>query len=115
MGRFPLVSHKTKGSINSGSAPFLSIKSMEINIKVNEQFHYFNIDSEVDSVFGNWAVSSNGDVVNSLYPYVIWANHLNDNNWIEKMKAKVWFKAECEESLRNAINKAVEIQQAKLK
>ncbi len=39
--------------------------------KVLEQFHYFNIQSDIDSVYGNWAVSSDGDVVNSVYPYAI--------------------------------------------
>lgn len=32
--------------------------------KVLEQFHYFNIQADVDSVYGNWAVSTDGDVVN---------------------------------------------------
>ena len=62
----------------------------EINPKVLEQFHYFNIESEVDSVFGNWAVSKGGDVVNSVYPYAILAIHLKDTDWMEKMKTKVW-------------------------
>lgn len=43
---------------------------METN-KIKEQFHYFNIQAEVDSVYGNWAVSTDGDVVNCLYPYAI--------------------------------------------
>ena len=52
--------------------------------KILEQFHYFNIQSEVDSVYGNWAVSTDGDVVNSLYPYAILAIHFKDTNWMEK-------------------------------
>lgn len=86
---------------------------MKNNIKVKEQFHYFNIDSEVDSVFGNWAVSKNGDVVNSVYPYAIMAIHLKDTDWLEKMKTKVWFKNECEESLKNAIDRALFIEKSK--
>ena len=82
---------------------------MGINSKVKEQFHYFNIDSEVDSVFGNWAVSKDGDVVNSVYPYAILAIHLKDTDWMEKMKTKVWFKPECEEALQKAIKRALEI------
>ena len=72
---------------------------MQINNKVKEQFHYFNIESEVDSVFGNWAVSKDGDVVNYLYPYAILSIHLKEKDWLEKMKTKVWFKPECEEEL----------------
>lgn len=74
--------------------------------KVLEQFYYFNILADVDSVYGNWAVSTDGDVVNCLYPYAILAIHLKDTDWMEKMKTKVWFKPECEESLRNTLERA---------
>lgn len=74
--------------------------------KVEEQFHYFNITSGVDSVFGNWAVSNDGDVVNCLYPYAIMRIHLDEQNWVEKLQAKVWFKEECTENLIMAIKRA---------
>ncbi len=74
--------------------------------KILEQFHYFNIQSGVDSVYGNWAVSNDGDVVNYLYPYAILAIHFNDSNWIERMKSKVWFRPECEENLKDALERA---------
>lgn len=81
--------------------------------KILEQFHYFNIQADVDSVYGNWAVSTAGDVVNCLYPYAILAIHFNNADWMEKMKTKVWFKPECEESLRKALDRAEEIIQAR--
>ena len=77
--------------------------------KILEQFHYFNIQAEVDSVYGNWAVSTDGDVVNCLYPYAILAIHFKDVYWLEKMKKKVWFKPECEESLSKALIRAKEL------
>lgn len=77
--------------------------------KVVEQFHYFNIQADVDSVYGNWAVSTEGDVVNCLYPYAILAIHFKDTNWMEKMKTKVRFKPECEESLCKALERAKSI------
>jgi len=77
--------------------------------KILEQFHYFNIQADVDSVYGNWAVSTDGVVVNCLYPYVILAIHFEDEDWIGKMKGKVWFKPECEDSLSYALNRAKEI------
>ncbi len=77
--------------------------------KILEQFHYFNIQADIDTVYGNWAVSTDGDVVNCLYPYAILAIHLKDNDWMAKMKTKVWFKPECEESLSNALNRAKEL------
>lgn len=82
---------------------------MTFNSKIKEQFHYFNIQADVDSVFGNWAVSTEGDVVNSLFPYAILAIHLKETDWIEKMKTKVWFRSECEDSLRLALERANEI------
>ena len=83
--------------------------------KVKEQFHYFNIQSEIDSVYGNWAVSKNGDVVNSVYPYAILAIHLDDSDWIEKMKTKVWFKPECEDALKQALERATFIKKTSAK
>ena len=77
--------------------------------KVLEQFHYFNIQADVDSAYGNWAVSTDGDVVNCLYPYAILAIHLKDIDWMEKMKSKVWFKPECENTLKMALDRAMMI------
>ena len=77
--------------------------------KIIEQFHYFNIKADIDSVFGNWAVSTEGDVVNSVYPYAILAIHFKDVDWVEKMKSKVWFQPECEDALKLALNRAKEI------
>lgn len=74
--------------------------------KIREQFHYFNIQADIDSVYGNWAVSTDGDVVNYLYPYAILAIHFKDTDWMKKMKTKVWFKPECEESLSKALERA---------
>lgn len=81
---------------------------MERN-KVEQQFHYFNIQADIDSVFGNWAVSTDGDVVNCLYPYAILAIHFKDTDWVKKLKTKVWFKPECELSLQQALARAEEI------
>ena len=77
--------------------------------KILEQFHYFNIHADIDSVYGNWAVSTEGDVVNCLYPYTILAIHFKDTNWMEKTKTKVWFKPECEKTLSQALARAKQI------
>ena len=74
--------------------------------KIFEQFHYFNINSDVDSVYGNWAVSKDGDIVNCLYPYAILAIHLREEDWVVKMRTKIWFKPECEAALIDAIKRA---------
>ena len=77
--------------------------------KILEQFHYFNIQADIDSAYANWAVSTDGDVVNCLYPYAILSIHFKDIDWMEKMKTKVWFKPECEEALCHALERANEI------
>lgn len=77
--------------------------------KILEQFHYFNIHADVDSVYGNWAVSTNGDVVNSVYPYVILSIHVKEKDWLEIMKSKIWFRTECENALSKALFRANEI------
>lgn len=82
---------------------------MIVDSKIKEQFHYFNIQADVDSVYGNWAVSTKGDVVNVLYPYAILAIHLKDADWMEKIKTKVWFRPECESFLNQALERAKEI------
>ena len=82
----------------------------DINPKIKEQFHYFNINCDVDSVFGNWAVSAKGDVVNCVYPYAIFAIHLKDADWIQRTQEKKWFKTECIPYLTEAITRAEQIQ-----
>ncbi len=79
---------------------------MRDRCKIEEILHYFNIESEIDSVYGNWVVAKNGDVVNYLYPFAILAIHLHDAEWIETMKDKVWFRQECENNLRKALDRA---------
>lgn len=74
--------------------------------KVIEQFHYFNIQADIDSVYGNWAVSTDGDVVNSVYPFAILAIHFKDNDWLKVLKTKTWFRPECEADLILALQKA---------
>lgn len=82
-----------------------------MNNKIKEQFHYYNIHAGIDSVYGNWAVSTDGDVVNYLYPYAILYIHLGETDWIAKMKTKVWFNPECEDSLQQALNRARKIRE----
>ncbi len=77
--------------------------------KIIEQFHYFNINSEIDSVFGDWAVSKEGDIVNILYPYVIFSFLLNEKDWKVEVESEVWFKLEYTNSLILALDRAKDI------
>ncbi len=82
---------------------------MNYSDKILEQLHYFNINSEIDSVFDNWVVTKKGDVVNTVFPYAIFSIHFYEENWIEKLRTKIWFNPECEKSLSHALNRANEI------
>jgi len=81
--------------------------------KVLEIFHYFNIEGGIDSIYGNWAVSQSGDVVNYLYSYPIFSIHLTDENWIEKLSDKSWFQIDCTSDLSNALERAMIISKNK--
>ncbi len=35
--------------------------------EIIEQFHYFNIHADIDSFYGNWALSTDSDVVNCVW------------------------------------------------
>ena len=77
-----------------------------MNEKIKEQLHYFNIHSGVDSVYGNWVVTKNGDVVNYVYPFAILAIHLYDCDWNKQIEEKVWFKDSCKGDLDKGLKRA---------
>lgn len=77
-----------------------------MNEKIEELLHYFNIHGGVDSVFGNWVVTKNGDVVNYVYPFAIFCIHLYDCDWNKRIEEKVWFKDSCKENLNKALKRA---------
>lgn len=79
---------------------------MDNESKIREQFHYFNILADIDTVYGDWAVSTDGDVVNSVYPYAIMAIHFEGTDWLQVIRTKVWFKPEYEKTLLTALERA---------
>ena len=55
-------------------------------------------------------MSTDGDVVNCLYPYAILAIYLKDTDWMETIKTKVWFKQECAEAIEQALARVRDLQ-----
>ena len=105
-----MFSLRQMSSILSWVVILLNIEDyMNMVNKIDEQFHYFNIKSGVDSVFGNWAVSCDGDVVNYVYPYAIFANHLKEERWMEIIITKVWHKDDDIINLKAAIDRACQL------
>lgn len=56
--------------------------------KIIEQFLYFNIQADIDSIYGNWAVFTKGDVVNSLTHHAIFLIHFNKLDWIKELRTE---------------------------
>lgn len=74
--------------------------------KILEQFHYFNFNSDIDSVYANWAVSTGGDVVNCLYPYAILAIHFKDTEVDGENKNKGLVQARMRRGFKLGIDKS---------
>lgn len=74
--------------------------------KIQEQLHYFNIHSEMDSVYGNWIVTKNGDVVNFEYPIAVLSVHLYDQEWQKQIEGKEWLDSSYKEEFKKAIKRA---------
>ena len=95
----------------------LNVNETELNLKaskngglrVHRNVYIRNSKGNIDSVYGNWAVSGNGDVVNCLYPYIIASVHIFDCDWINAFHAKAWSKSSNEKDLASALLRAKEI------
>ena len=80
--------------------------------KINEVFEFYNVQSDTDSVFGNWAVSKDGDVINleNMYPiYTYQVQSTGVDEWVDHLTEKTWFDANEEKDLRKSYMRAEEI------
>lgn len=64
--------------------------------KVKDVLNYYGVDSGVRSVFGNWAVTNDGDLVNIIHMYPIYSHALSrvDVGFRLNLMDKDWFDAE---------------------
>lgn len=80
--------------------------------KIKEVFDYFDIQSSVDSEFGDWIVSNNADVINvgKGYPiYTYQVEHKSIDDWLDHMRDKSWFDTTEESNFQKAYERAEEI------
>ena len=87
-------------------------KTMDEHIK--EVFDYYNVTSGVDSIFGDWVVSDEADVINVEKYYPIYTPQVQSGNldyWCEHLSKKTWFDASEERNFRKAYERAEEILQ----
>ena len=82
--------------------------------KINEVFGVYQVPSEVDSTFGDWAVSKDGDVINVEHMYPIYTNQVQSTSvgeWVDHLTEKTWFDANEESNFTKSYARAEEILQ----
>lgn len=80
--------------------------------KIKSVFEYYNVNSEVDSEFGNWVVSKDADVINVEKAYPIYTNRVKNegvDSWLDHMRKKTWFDGVEDENFQKAYKRAEEI------
>ena len=82
--------------------------------EINEIFDCYEVQSEVDSTFGDWAVSKDGDVINIEHKYPIYTKQVEStgvDEWVDHLAEKTWFNPNVENDFRNSYERAEEILQ----
>lgn len=85
---------------------------MQLQEKINEVFEYYNVQSEIDSTFGNWVVSKDGDVINVEHMYPIFTNQVQStvvDEWVDHLTEKTWFNGSEAEDFRKSYMRVEEI------
>ena len=86
--------------------------SMVSEESIKEVFEYYNVQSEVDSNYGNWVVSTDADVINVEKKYPIYTHQVKSgslDSWLDHMRKKTWFSRSEEEDFRKAYERAQEL------
>ena len=66
----------------------------------------YDIQSEVDSIYGDWVVTKDGDLINIKWTYPIYSYEVNHTHWLAHLKEKKWFERS---SFMDAFNRACKI------
>jgi hypothetical protein len=80
--------------------------------KIKETFDSYEVKSSVDSVFGDWVVSKDADVINVEKKYPIYAAQVENSSldsWMSHMSEKTWFDFQENADFQNAFERAKEI------
>lgn len=77
--------------------------------KIAEVLDFYNVKAGVEGVFGDWVVTSNGDVINVQFMYPIYSYQLDDgfDDWNEHLQEKTWYDASTEASFKKAYTLAL--------
>lgn len=80
--------------------------------KIKGVFDMYEVQSGVDSEFGNWVVSKDADVINVDKMYPIYTHQIKNSTldgWLNHMREKTWFNAQEDADFQNAYERAKEI------
>lgn len=80
--------------------------------QINDIFEYYEVHSGVDSVFDNWVVSREADVINVDKKYPIYTQQVKSEDVASKlghMREKTWFDSSEEENFLKAYERAHQI------
>ncbi len=74
----------------------------------------YNVQSNVEEIFGEWIVTSDGDLISLQHHYPIYSYQIDDDTWLLHMEGKTWFDEKCKQDFLKAFNKSCEIQNIKV-
>lgn len=80
--------------------------------KIKGVFEYYNVNSEVDSEYGDWVVSKDADVINVEKAYPIYTYRIENESvesWLDHMREKSWFNDVENENFQKAYKRAKEL------
>lgn len=80
--------------------------------KIANVLDYYDVKAKVESVFGDWVVTSNGDIINVEFMYPIYSYQLKDDgfeDWNEHLQEKTWYDACTEKNFKQAYALALAI------
>jgi len=80
--------------------------------KIKDTLDYYEVKSGVDSIFGDWVVSKDADVINVEKKYPIYTAQVKDSSldsWMSHMSDKIWFDSQENADFQNAFERAKKI------
>lgn len=69
----------------------------------------YDVRSDVIGHYGNWVVTSDGDIINYEYAYPIYSYQVNDNEWLAQLRTKTWFNKKIETCFLEAFEAACSV------
>lgn len=84
---------------------------MVTEAKINDVLDYYEVKSGVNTVFGNWVVSNEGDIINVEFTYPIYSAQLNYGyeRWHEHLEEKTWYDATVANNFKLAFDCAIKL------